>query len=247
MTTKKCPYCARANARALRPRGRAVLRAGRGRLRPSRHRLLGARGPADLGRRARADGLRIHRLVRRSRLDRSDARGDRLAHRGARQARLLRRPGAARARRAARVRLRVAADRAREPRRDRARFARDDLRPRPADLDPGFDPSARRARNRYLDQPSCGARSDRRGTAKSLRRAVVTSVPRTAPPMMASGPWPLRESREGASAAIQRTPARSRYRLKTLRRVAETVGHARPARGRTRWQSPYGPTGTRRY
>jgi hypothetical protein len=65
-------------------------------------------------------------------------------------------------------------------------LARDDLRPDPPDLDPGHDPG-RRARDRHLDQPSGVTGRDRGRPLASIRRAIATSTPKTAPPRTSSG------------------------------------------------------------
>ena len=66
-------------------------------------------------------------------------------------------------------------------------LALDDLRPDPADLDPGLDSAARRPRDRHLDQPAGEPGRNRGRSLASFRRAVATSTPSAAPPSTSSG------------------------------------------------------------
>src|SRR3954470_6184554 len=91
---------------------RALARARGGGLPPARRRLLGRRGPADVGRRARARDLGVYRLVRRLGFAGADDLGDRLAHRRSRETRLLHRADPAGTRDPARGGLRAAGERA---------------------------------------------------------------------------------------------------------------------------------------
>ena len=98
----------------------------------------------------------------------------------------------------------------RQPGRDRARLARDDLRPDPADLDPGLDPAARGPRDRDLDQPARGSGRDRRRALASIRRAVATE-----------------HAEDRAADACRAASARRRRRGRSRsRREARTIGTA---------------------
>src|SRR5207248_10928961 len=129
--------------------------------------------------------LRLHRLVFGEPGGRLDALGHRLAHGGARQARLLLRARDPDPRSATRGGHRAPRNGPGEPRADRARIARDDLRPDPVDLDPGHVLRHRRPWHRDLHQPARRNRTDRRRAIASSRRAIAT--PSTAPPTTSSG------------------------------------------------------------
>ena len=111
----------------------------------------------------------------------------RLAHRRARQARLLHRARRGGARRAARVRDRAAGRGAGEPGRDRARRALDDLRRscgRSRSRTSSSSPAAASGSGSAWP-PSRGA--DRRRAAPSIRRAIAIRTPSTAPASTSSG------------------------------------------------------------